>query len=111
MNVKVEVDYVRIAERPDLVPPLAAHVLAKVFGYGSLKHDEGSWREYSIKRHLIKCQSHLLEFDENCRVGLPLCKHREDHLANALCRLYMAIEVREEALLQNGVKETTDELG
>lgn len=87
-KLMVEVEYARILPRPDLVPKLAAGVIATVFGYGSLKHTEGSWRSLTQQDHVDKARGHLIEID--------MSPDREDHLANALCRLYMAVELREE---------------
>lgn len=89
--MKVLVDYDLIPARPDLIPVAAGRVLAKVFGYGSLKHPEGAWRSISVDEHIGKALGHLCAGGECGEDGSD-----EDHLANALCRLYMAVQLREE---------------
>lgn len=71
-------------------PYEAIAVIAKVLEENSSKYKPSSWRELPITNHVLHAFQHLevVHFKEQNKTG-------EDHLAHALCRLAMAIAVRE----------------
>lgn len=71
----------------------AIAVIAKVLEENSEKYGPADWRKIYIHEHLEHANAHL---DEVTTIGNNYAKwHTEDHLAHALCRLAMAVALRE----------------
>lgn len=64
-------------------------VITDVMNIGMKKHPPYSWRDnVSMNEHLVKVTGHLFKHLDECDDG-------ENHLNHALCRLAMAIYVRD----------------
>ena len=71
------------------LPPIAEKTVRKVLGENETKHPTSPWKEQSIGEHIHHAVVHLICFDYEMA-------RSEDHLANALTRITMAIAVRGE---------------
>lgn len=68
----------------------AIKIVQEVLKVGSLKHPPCSWRKETWEHHLSKAHGHIhnILYDGQV-IG-------ENHLAHALCRLAMAVAVKEQ---------------
>jgi len=73
-------------------PHEAITAIDEVLQIGSQKHPPGSWRKESVDHHAAKAMGHLKDFV----YGIHTNSDGEDTLAHALCRLAMAVSVREQ---------------
>jgi hypothetical protein len=74
--------------RPAITFELALAAIARVLKEGARTHS-GDWRDESASFHAGRAERHLRLLRETDTA--------EDHLANATCRLLMALELRERA--------------
>jgi hypothetical protein len=74
--------------RPAITFRLALAAIARVLDEGARTHS-GDWRDESASFHTGRAERHLRLLRETDTA--------EDHLANATCRLLMALELRERA--------------
>jgi hypothetical protein len=81
--------------RFDLLDFKATKVLAEVYAYGALKYAADNWRGIPVESHLNHAVHHVLMALHELRTG-ENPEPGEDHLGHALCRVHMAVAIREQ---------------
>lgn len=74
-----------IPYRFDLLPPLSLAKVAKILSQGAVKYGENNWHKIPVKENLNHALAHIVAFLAS--------DNQEDHLRNALCRVFFASEV------------------
>ena len=82
-----------VAARYDLVPPHALETIAKVLSAGAEKYDIGNDDLQNRNWHLIPSTDHINHALAHIYTYLSGAITGEDDMANATCRLMMALEM------------------
>lgn len=75
----------KIGEAFELIPPIPLMAVAGVFCSGRDKYGEGNWHNITAKNHIGRAIRHLYKWLSGDK--------EENHLANAVVRCLMAMEV------------------
>lgn len=74
-----------IPYRFDLLPPLSLAKVAQILKNGADKYGENNWHKIPVNENINHAIAHLVAYLAN--------DNQEDHLRNALCRIFFASEV------------------
>lgn len=92
-------------ERFDLFDYNAIRILAAIHAYGASFGLGDTWRSKTAEYHLNHALSHIFKALEHKRTGVNPDPDGDDNLAHALCRVFMAVAIRERE--QAAMNETT----
>lgn len=74
-----------IPYRFDLLPPLSLAKVAQILDQGAKKYGENNWHKIPVNENLNHALAHIISYLAG--------DNQEDHLRNALCRVFFASEV------------------